>query len=68
MSEENTKKPNSYPALFALVAFAILGATALLAIGGIYYSFINPSFLLIQPFPYSKATSPSEYIFCLARL
>lgn len=44
MSEQNTKKPNSYPALFALVAFAILGATALLAIGGIYYSFINPSF------------------------
>lgn len=44
MSEQNTKKPNSYEALFALVAFAILGATALLAIGGIYYSFINPSF------------------------
>jgi len=43
MSEQNSKKP-TYPALFALVAFAILGATALLAIGGIYFSFINPSF------------------------
>ena len=42
MSENN--KPNSYPALFAVVAFAILGATVLLAIGGIYFSFINPSF------------------------
>jgi len=42
MSENN--KPNSYKGLFALVAFAIMGATILLAIGGIYYSFINPSF------------------------
>jgi len=42
MSENN--KPNSYQGLFALVAFAIMGATILLAIGGIYYSFINPSF------------------------
>jgi len=41
---EDKNKPNSYQGLFALVAFAILGATALLAIGGIYYSFINPSF------------------------
>ena len=44
MSEENTKKPNSYPALFALLAIGIVGATVLLAIGGIYFSFINPSF------------------------
>ena len=44
MSEQNTKKPNSYQGLFVLLAFALLGATALLAIGGIYYSFINPSF------------------------
>ncbi len=47
MTEENTvnqKKPNSYEWLVALVAFAILGATILLAIGGIYSSFINPSF------------------------
>ena len=44
MSEENTKKPNNYEGLFALLAFAILAATVLLAIGGIYYSFINPSF------------------------
>lgn len=41
---ENTNNPNSYPALFAIAAFAILGATVLLAIGGIYFSFINPSF------------------------
>jgi len=44
MSEESTKKPNSYEGLFVLLAFAILGATVLLAIGGIYFSFINPSF------------------------
>lgn len=42
MSEK--KELNSYRGLFALVAFAVLGATVLLAIGGIYYSFINPSF------------------------
>jgi len=47
MTEENTanqKKPNSYDGIFAIVAFAILGATILLAIGGIYSSFINPTF------------------------
>jgi len=47
MSEENTanqKNSNSYEGLFALLAFAILGATILLAIGGIYSSFINPTF------------------------
>lgn len=38
------KKSNSYPGLFALLAFGILAATVLLAIGGIYFSFINPSF------------------------
>ena len=38
------KKSNSYPALFALLAFGIMAATVLLAIGGIYFSFINPSF------------------------
>lgn len=44
MSEGNTKKLNSYRGLFFLLGFGILGATALLAIGGIYFSFINPSF------------------------
>lgn len=47
MTEENTanqKKPNSYEGIFAIVAFAILGATILLALGGIYSSFINPTF------------------------
>lgn len=44
MSEENTKKPNSYPFLFVLLALGIMTATVLLAIGGIYFSFINPSF------------------------
>jgi len=47
MTEENTanqKKPNSYEVIFAIVAFALLGATVLLAIGGIYSSFINPTF------------------------
>jgi len=47
MTEENTvnqKKPNSYEVIFAIVAFTLLGATVLLAIGGIYSSFINPTF------------------------
>ncbi len=44
MSEQNTKKLNSYPGLFVLLAIGILGATVLLAIGGVYFSFINPSF------------------------
>ncbi len=44
MSEGNAKKSNSYEVLFVLLAFGILAATVLLAIGGIYYSFINPSF------------------------
>ena len=35
---------DSYDALFAALAFALLLATALLAVGGIYYSFINPVF------------------------
>ncbi|GEM_PF-1318955 len=35
---------NSYNALFAVLAFAVLLATALLTVGGIYYSFINPAF------------------------
>ena len=36
--------PESYSGLFAILAFLILLATALLAIGGIYSSFINPTF------------------------
>ncbi len=36
--------PESYSGIFAIAAFLILLATALLAVGGIYYSFINPSF------------------------
>jgi hypothetical protein len=35
---------NSYDAIFAVLAFAVLLATALLAIGGVYYSFIHPAF------------------------
>jgi hypothetical protein len=35
---------NTYDALFAVLAFALLLATALLAVGGIYYNFINPAF------------------------
>ncbi len=34
----------SYEGIFAILAFGILLATVLLAIGGIYYTFINPSF------------------------
>jgi len=30
--------------IFTLIGLSIFGATALLTIGGIYYSFINPSF------------------------
>ena len=36
--------PESYSGLFTIASFLILLATVLLAIGGIYYSFINPSF------------------------
>lgn len=35
---------NSYDALFAVLAFALLLGTVLLAVGGIYYNFINPAF------------------------
>ncbi len=47
MSDNNASDnnvPNSYPGLFAVASFLILLATALLAVGGIYFSFINPSF------------------------
>jgi hypothetical protein len=43
----NTGNPgagNSYDAIFAVLAFAVLLATVLLAVGGVYYSFIRPSF------------------------
>ena len=40
----NKNVPESYSLLFGILAFLILLATVLLAIGGIYYSFINPSF------------------------
>jgi len=35
---------DSYDVIFALLAFALILGTALLAIGGIYYNFINPAF------------------------
>lgn len=41
---ENNGSPNSYEGIFAVTAFLILAATILIAIGGIYYSFINPAF------------------------
>ncbi len=41
---ENNGSPDSYERIFAVTAFLILAATVLLAIGGIYYSFINPAF------------------------
>ena len=44
VGDMSEKKSNTYPALFALLAFGIMTATVLLAIGGIYFSFINPSF------------------------
>lgn len=43
----NTGRDNtgsSYDAIFTVLAFALLLATALLALGGIYYNFINPAF------------------------
>jgi hypothetical protein len=40
----NGGEADSYDALFAVLGFALLLATALLAVGGIYYSFINPVF------------------------
>ena len=46
MSENNQdqKTPNSYPGLFSILALLILLATVGLAVGGIYTSFINPTF------------------------
>ena len=46
MSENTPDKtaPNSYPGLFAILAALVLLATLGLAVGGIYFSFINPSF------------------------
>jgi len=35
---------NSYDAIFAVLAFVLLLATAFLAVGGVYYNFINPAF------------------------
>ena len=40
----NASKDESYSILFALLSFGLLAATALVAIGGIYFNFINPSF------------------------
>ena len=40
----NGETANSYDVLFAVLAFALLVGTALLAVGGIYYNFINPVF------------------------
>ncbi len=42
MSENNTTE--TYPGIFAILAFLILAATILIAIGGVYYNFINPAF------------------------
>jgi len=36
--------PESYSGLFGILAFLILLATVLIAVGGVYYSFIDPSF------------------------
>lgn len=41
---ENNENPNSYEGVFAVVTFLIVAATILVAIGGIYYNFINPAF------------------------
>lgn len=40
----NGGSADSYDALFAVLAFALMLATALVAVGGIYYNFINPAF------------------------
>ena len=40
----NGGEADSYDALFAVLAFALLVGTVLLAVGGIYYNFINPVF------------------------
>lgn len=41
---ENNSAPGTYDGIFAILAFLILAATVLVAIGGIYYNFINPAF------------------------
>jgi len=41
---DNNNPPDTYDGIFAILAFLILAATVLVAIGGIYYNFINPAF------------------------
>lgn len=40
----NGSTGESYDVVFALLGFGLLIATALVAVGGIYYNFIHPSF------------------------
>ena len=42
MSEQ--KKADSYEGIFTILSIAILLATLLVAVGGVYYTFINPTF------------------------
>lgn len=48
MSEERNstkvRTVNNYEGLFAVAAFALTVMTILLFIGGVYFTFINPSF------------------------
>lgn len=44
MSETKKGADNTYEGLFILLAFGLIAATVLLAVGGVYYTFINPSF------------------------
>jgi hypothetical protein len=41
---DNNNSPSTYDGIFTILAFLILAATVLVAIGGIYYNFINPAF------------------------
>jgi len=41
---DNNNSPDTYDGIFAILAFLILAATVLVAIGGVYYNFINPAF------------------------
>ena len=36
--------PNNYSGIFTILAILILAATVFLAVSGVYFSFINPSF------------------------
>ena len=44
MADKTNETPNNYSGLFTILAILILAATVFLAVSGVYFSFIDPSF------------------------